>query len=583
MPAPPDTPRKKSDPTRQDEAVRDVSAEVERLVTERLQELQIENKALRREVARLQHTETILRESEEKYRLIADFTYDWEEWTDPRGSYVYVSPSSERITGYSAADLTADPMIQRIIHPEDWNAWKEHVKEFHSNRTDPGNIDFRVVTKSGDIRWISHYCQPVYSTDGVFLGRRGSNREITERKQAEGALETAYAELDDRVRERTAELSSVNTQLHVEIEERKRAEEALRSTSDYLESLINYANAPIIVWDSDQTITRFNNAFERLTEYTAGEVIGQKLDLLFPEDTRDESIAKIQRSQTEHWESIEIPILRKDGDIRIALWNSANMYDEKGDLLATIAQGQDITKRKQAEKALQRHTDELIRLNRKLDEAHREANMYLDIMTHDVRNANNVSGMYADLLVELLAGDQWLYARKLRDSIGRSSEILRNVATIRRLQQESNSPIPVNLDVVIKEEIGNFPGVSIQYDSRRVDVLADGLLPVIFTNLLGNAVKFGGPDVEIAIRVEEPDGKVLISVEDTGPGVPDEMKEKLFHRFERGVRQGKGEGLGLYICRTLVKRYGGRIWVEDRVPGFPEGGAAFWFTLRKAE
>ncbi len=105
---------------------------------------------------------------------------------------------------------------------------------------------------------------------------------------------------------------------------------------------------------------------------------------------------------------------------------------------------------------------------------------------------------------------------------------------------------------------------------------------MVFTNLIGNAVKFGGPDVRITIRVEELNGEVLVSVEDTGPGIPDEVKGVLFRRFERGLGHGRGEGLGLYIVRKLVEHYGGRVWVEDRVPGIPGEGAAFRFTLARA-
>ena len=101
-------------------------------------------------------------------------------------------------------------------------------------------------------------------------------------------------------------------------------------------------------------------------------------------------------------------------------------------------------------------------------------------------------------------------------------------------------------------------------------------------HLIGNAVKFGGPGVVIEIRVEEQDGEVLVSVEDTGSGVPDEVKGRLFTRFERGMATGQGQGLGLFIVQTLVERYGGRIQVEDRVPGHQEEGAAFRFTLKKA-
>jgi len=123
--------------------------------------------------------------------------------------------------------------------------------------------------------------------------------------------------------------------------ETKRAEEALRETHSYLEKLINYANAPIIVWKPEFKISQFNHAFEHLTGYTAKEVIGQELSMLFPEASRDDSLSRIARAlRGEYLESAEILILRKDGDIRLALWNSANIYAEDGTtILATIAQG----------------------------------------------------------------------------------------------------------------------------------------------------------------------------------------------------------------------------------------------------
>jgi len=146
-----------------------------------------------------------------------------------------------------------------------------------------------------------------------------------------------------------------------DITERKRAEEALRKTTNYLESLIDYANAPIIVWDPGSRITRFNQAFGHLTGYTADEIIGQQLRILFPEASRDESLREIARAVSgEYWVSVEIPILCKDGDVQLVLWNSANIYSEDGTtLLATIAQGTDITERKQAEEALRKTTEDL--------------------------------------------------------------------------------------------------------------------------------------------------------------------------------------------------------------------------------
>lgn len=157
------------------------------------------------------------------------------------------------------------------------------------------------------------------------------------------AKKPAYEELEKKVKE-----------LQGEVIELKRAAKALYESHDYLEKLFNYANAPMIVWNPKGRITRFNHAFENMTGITADEIIGQKLDVLFPEASRDESIGKIARTlDGEYWESVEIPILHRGGDIRIALWNSANIYAEDGTTLsATIAQGMDITERKRVEEAL---------------------------------------------------------------------------------------------------------------------------------------------------------------------------------------------------------------------------------------
>jgi len=221
-------------------------------------------------------------------------------------------------------------------------------------------------------------------------------------------------------------------------------------------------------------------------------------------------------------------------------------------------------------------------LIRQLEVAEREANLYLDILSHDIRNAENVSGLYADLLVDMLEGEGRDYAQRLQSSIRKSVEILRNVSTIRRIHKESAVLAPVDLDRVIRNEIRIFPGSRIRYGGTSLAVMADALLPEVLTNLIGNSIKFGGPEVEVTIRVEENDGEVVVVVEDTGPGIHDRMKDAIFMRFGQSRSRKSGQGLGLYITRMLITRYGGRVWVDDRVPGRPECGAAFRFTLKKA-
>ncbi|MFH1834275.1 MAG: PAS domain S-box protein, partial [bacterium] len=149
--------------------------------------------------------------------------------------------------------------------------------------------------------------------------------------------------------------------IYRDISERKQAEAALRETNEYLDNLINYANAPIIVWDPELRITRFNRAFEVLTGRKAEAVIGESLEILFPTAQVTGSMELISETQSgERWETVEISILHLDGSVRTVLWNSATLYAADGVTpTATIAQGQDITERKQAEREIHRRNLDL--------------------------------------------------------------------------------------------------------------------------------------------------------------------------------------------------------------------------------
>jgi PAS domain S-box-containing protein len=131
-----------------------------------------------------------LRESEERFRTVADFTYDWEYWLNPDGNYVYVSPSCQRITGYHSDEYRKEPkLLETIIHPDDRAVVTEHFREEPTEGSVVHPVEFRVITRGGEERWLEHVCQPVYGSSGNYLGRRGSNRDITERRRAEDALE----------------------------------------------------------------------------------------------------------------------------------------------------------------------------------------------------------------------------------------------------------------------------------------------------------------------------------------------------------------------------------------------------------
>jgi PAS domain S-box-containing protein len=142
-----------------------------------------------------EHHEESLMQAEAKYRTVADFTYDWEYWANLDDSLEYVSPSCESISGYKIQDFIANPpLIKEIIVPEDHDVWDRH---YHDSRQElkPREIQFRIQTRDGEIRWIEHNCQPVIGRQGSLQGFRASNRDITSRKLAEELLEQNHKDL----------------------------------------------------------------------------------------------------------------------------------------------------------------------------------------------------------------------------------------------------------------------------------------------------------------------------------------------------------------------------------------------------
>jgi PAS domain S-box-containing protein len=366
-----------------------------------------------------------------------------------------------------------------------------------------------------------------------------------------------------------------------EAEERRTTEDALRESEEKFRSIVETANEGILQIDSHRTITYANHTMAGMLGYSVDEMLGQPLaGFICAEDLDGHHSRMAERAQGLDGR-YECRLRHRDGSVRWALVSATAQKDRNGGVAGSFAMYTDITERKQAEETLHRHTEELARLHQQLASSNREANLYLDILTHDIRNTENVANLYADLLIETLDGNSRAYAEKLQRSIHKSIEILQNVSTIRRIHQPSDGHRCMDLDAVVRGEIAHFPEGTIRYSPAEHRVWADDLLPEVFSNLIGNAVKFGGPGVEITIRVEDGGEFVRVAVEDTGPGVPDDQKQEIFYRYEQKKR-GVGEGLGLYLVQVLIERYDGSIWVEDRIPGHPGEGAAFMFTLRKA-
>ncbi len=136
----------------------------------------------------LKESRRVLAKSEEKFRTVADYIYDWEYWRATDGSFVYISPSCERITGYKPEEFCQDPgLLGIIIHPDDRENFARHIDDIAKGvaNKDFQTLTFRITTRSGKECYIEHICREVFNQAGNSLGRRVTNRDITEGKRAE--------------------------------------------------------------------------------------------------------------------------------------------------------------------------------------------------------------------------------------------------------------------------------------------------------------------------------------------------------------------------------------------------------------
>ena len=274
--------------------------------------------------------------SEERFRTAIDFTRDWETWVDPDGNSIYVSPSCERITGYSMEEFSKDPdLIKKIVHPDDREIFPRH---FHKiDEIEP--IDFRIITRSGEERWISHICQPVFSSDGSFLGRRGSNRDVTERKLMEKALRTS----EERYKAFIANSSEGIYRL-----ESKQPMPISLPEDKQIEFIMQHAK-----------IAECNDAFAGTHGMnTTDKLICMRLaDLLGSDPSNIEAIRAFIRSGYV-LADVESHEMDENGSIHY-MTNSLTGIVENGHLLRAWGVQHDITERKRMEEDLRKSHDEL--------------------------------------------------------------------------------------------------------------------------------------------------------------------------------------------------------------------------------
>jgi signal transduction histidine kinase len=271
----------------------------------------------------------------------------------------------------------------------------------------------------------------------------------------------------------------------------------------------------------------------------------------------------------------EVQILTKHGENRwIDLSSTLMRYQGKPSVLSAAM---DITQRMNTEKELER--------------AKAQAELYVDFMSHDISNMNQAMMGYLELALDNL-GSEGIERVMINDSIEvikNSSHLIDNVKKLRRLQTGDIYPKTIDVGKVLtelKEEYEKTPNrdIAIHYTAAGgCYVKADEMLKDALSNLVGNAVKHSTGALTINLYLDKVQlgdrSYYKISVEDNGPGIPNELKNKLFWEVTKVSLKGIRRGIGLQLVKTFIDTFNGSVWVEDRVQGDYTKGARFVVML----
>jgi PAS domain S-box-containing protein len=532
-------------------------AEVEQRVAERTVELARANQALEAEIAERKQAAAALRQSESRFRRLLEMAPLPLASVTKDGMFSFRNERFVRIFGYTEEDVATMAAWWTCAYPDleyrQWVAqtWEAAVRRASAEDRDIDPHEYKVTCKNGEKR--------IVEISGITLGDE---------------ILATFIDLSDR----------------------KRAEEKLRESRDYLEKLLNYASNPIIVWDAFAIITRCNRAFERLTGWAADEVIGQPLIMLFPPEEKDAALVRIKQTLAgEFLENVEIPVAHFNGTRREVLWNSANILGEDGaTLIATIAQGTDITERKRLEQERMAMEAQL-RQQQKLEAIGTLASG----VAHEINNPINGVMNYAQLLMDRAGTDEKAreYAREIVAETERVAAIVRNLLQFAR--QEKPSYLPARIQDLVDQTLSLLRTL-ICRDQIALQVEVPRDLPVlqcrsqqiqqVLMNLLTNArdtlnEKYPGSHSDKLIRVScrpvEQEGRLRlrITVEDHGMGIPEAIRARIFDPFFTTKSRDKGTGLGLSITHGIVKDHGGVLWFETELGQ----GTRFYVDLPMAQ
>ena len=467
-----------------EKALKKLNEELEYRVKERTDELSTLNE--------------ILKTAQDKYQTVADFATNWEFWIDPLDHMIYCSPSCERITGYTSVEFEDNSqLVLDIIYPDDLPAYQEHKKkEMHAHVCDH-EIQYRIHKKDGSIRWIGHFCRPVYDELGNFRGIRGSNKDITARKKMEELLTTSNQKY---------KLLSENISDGIFICKRGKFEYA-------------------------------NNAVYDIFGYEGHELEGLKLTKLVNTDYHEDLETFLYTNYPENEScNLEVECLKKDMtpvSVEILL-----NYSSKEKMVYGVLH--DITEKKE----LQKNMLKAIIQTEEKERAHFSKEL------HD-----GLGPLLSTIKLYLQWSERPNNNKAREEIIGKAGEILEEaLATVKEISNKLSPHLLTNygLNSAIKsfvEKLNATASYNIVFESntvRRIQVETEAALYRAVIECINNTLKYAQAN-NIYIRLDDTGSQIQLHYRDDGTG------------FDLTETLAKQKGLGLFNLQNRIHTIGGKV------------------------
>ena len=372
--------------------------------------------------------------------------------------------------------------------------------------------------------------------------------------------------------------------LAVDVTDHKRAEDQMRKSQAMFEKLFEASPDAIIATDRRGQIVGTNAQVERVFGYSYQELVGQSIEILMPDRLRGAHAIHRQAYYSQPHtrpmgEALAVYGRRRDGtEFPVDVLLSAVEFEE-GQVVLSVAR--DVTERKRAEQELARRAQELARSNAELEQ-------FAYVASHDLQEPLRMIASYTQLLERRYAGkldaDADEFIRYTVDGVSRMQELIQGLLTYSRAGRRERSLQPVDCQAAVDHALENLRAM-IQESGAAVTggdlpvVKADEIqLTQLFQNLIANSIKFRGERAPaIHLNAERNSRYWTFSVRDNGIGIEPQHSGRVFVMFQRLHGRGEypGTGMGLAICKKIVERHDGRIWVESE----PGKGSTFFFTL----